>query len=321
MTTLEEGKEYVDVRNKWPREDLDFTPWLAENLAELTAPLGVELELVKREKPVGPFYCDILAKVARSDVMVAIENQLEWTDHTHLTQLLTYAAGLDARIAVWIAPEFRYEHAEALNWLNNWTRDELQFYGVKVTLQSTANGPPEPRFLPVVTPQCWNKNITQPPGASVSPRSQQYGSFFKPLIEKLIWTDFADRAVNNFGPASRLFRCTCFQGIGYGVSLETDNYAWVTLQIRMADKEHTKTVYDFLEEHKESIEGCIPDQDWHWRRNTAFAFSSINVRTRGSIDDPPGKLEETRTWMLDLLPRFKEVFEPHLARILTGAQT
>ena len=179
MTNPEEGTMNPDVRTKWPREDLDFTPWLAKNLGELTAPLGFELQLVQKEKPVGPFYCDILARVAGSDVKVAIENQLEWTDHTHLTQLLTYAAGLDARIAVWIAPEFRYEHAEALHWLNNWTSDELQFCGVKVMLQSTANGPPEPRFLPVVTPQCWNKNITQPPGASVSPRSQQFRSFFR----------------------------------------------------------------------------------------------------------------------------------------------
>ena len=68
---------------------------------------------------------------------VAIENQLEWTDHTHLTQLLTYAAGLDARIAVWVAPEFRYEHAEALHWLNEWTPDGLQFYGVKIMLRKT----------------------------------------------------------------------------------------------------------------------------------------------------------------------------------------
>ena len=36
----------------------------------------------------------------------------------HLGQLLTYAAGLDARIAVWVAPEFLYEHAEALHRLS-----------------------------------------------------------------------------------------------------------------------------------------------------------------------------------------------------------
>ena len=46
------------------------------------------------------------------------------------------------------------------------------------------------------------------------------------------------------------------------------------------------------------------------------AFSSINVRRDGSIDDPPEKLEETRAWMLDMLPKLKEVFETRVEKIL-----
>ena len=111
----------VDVRNKWPREDLDFTRWLAEHLDVLSGAVGMKLELIQKEKQVGPFYCDILARDVDSDVKVAIENQLESANHSHLGQLLTYAAGLEAQIAVWVAPEILYEHAAALHWLNTWT--------------------------------------------------------------------------------------------------------------------------------------------------------------------------------------------------------
>ena len=104
MTTPIEGMESVDVHRKWPHEALDFTPWLAENLKMLNGALKLELELVQREAPVGPFFCDILAKEVGSGEKVAIENQLELTDHSHLGQLLTYSAGLDALIAVWVAP-------------------------------------------------------------------------------------------------------------------------------------------------------------------------------------------------------------------------
>ena len=50
------------------------------------------------------------------------------------------------------------------------------------------------------------------------------------------------------------------------------------------------------------------------------SFSSISVRRDGSIDDPPEKLEETRVWMLGLLPKFKEIFDQRVAEILSESQ-
>ena len=48
-------------------------------------------------------------------------------------------AAICVRIAVWVAPEFLYEHAEALHRLNKWTREGLRFYGVKVMVLNTGN--------------------------------------------------------------------------------------------------------------------------------------------------------------------------------------
>ena len=319
MTTPEEGTDYLDVRSRWQNEAWHFTPWLARNLGMLSAALEVKLQLVQVEKPVGPFFCDILAEEVDTGERVAIENQLEWTDHTHLTQLLTYAAGLDARLAVWVAPEFRYEHAEALHWLNRWTHEGLRFYGVKVMLQKTGSGPPEPHLLPVVTPHCWNTDITQPPGATISPRGQQFHAFFQPLIAELCGAGFADKAINHFDSRGRRFPSRRNPDIGYAVSLEGENDAWVTLHISTAEDGLTKRIFDELERDKEAIEASIalgPVQKWRWHRHSNYSFSSINARRDGSIDDPPEKLDETRAWMLDLLPKFKEVFDPRVADIL-----
>jgi hypothetical protein len=87
--------EAVPIRKGWPREDCQFTPWLAEeeNLASLGQEIGIEPELVATESPVGFYRTDILARRAGTDEIVVIENQFGKTDHSHLGQLLTYAAG------------------------------------------------------------------------------------------------------------------------------------------------------------------------------------------------------------------------------------
>ena len=88
----------------------------------------------KREHPVGQLWLDILARDADADadadVRVAIENQLEAADLSHLGQLSTYATGSDAPTAVWVATGFRRELADALHRLNAWTRDGIRFYAV-----------------------------------------------------------------------------------------------------------------------------------------------------------------------------------------------
>ena len=49
----------VDLREVWPNEAQDFTPWLAENLGQLGAALGLDLELWSSEAAVGPFSLDV----------------------------------------------------------------------------------------------------------------------------------------------------------------------------------------------------------------------------------------------------------------------
>ena len=56
--------ERVDLRSVWEKEDRHFTPWLAaeENLQLLGETIGLQLELVGQEQPVGPFRADLLCR-------------------------------------------------------------------------------------------------------------------------------------------------------------------------------------------------------------------------------------------------------------------
>ena len=122
--------ERVELRRIWSSESSDFTPWLAreDNLRLLGETVGIELELEAQEKTVGPFRADILCKDTATDSWVLIENQLERTDHSHLGQLLTYAAGLSAVTVVWVAERFTEEHRAALDWLNERTAERINFF-------------------------------------------------------------------------------------------------------------------------------------------------------------------------------------------------
>lgn len=40
----------VDARQVWPKEEGDFTPWLASNIDGLSQALNIEIEVKAREK-------------------------------------------------------------------------------------------------------------------------------------------------------------------------------------------------------------------------------------------------------------------------------
>jgi hypothetical protein len=153
----------VDLRRIWTSEPGGFTPWLAreENLRLLGETLGIELELISEERSVGPFRADILCKDTATDTNVLIENQLERTDHTHLGQLLTYAAGLQAVTIVWIAERFTEEHRAALDWLNERTDDQVNLFGLEIELWQIGDSPVAPKFNVVSQPNDWSKTVRE----------------------------------------------------------------------------------------------------------------------------------------------------------------
>ncbi|MEC9435414.1 MAG: hypothetical protein VYD87_21120 [Pseudomonadota bacterium] len=115
--------ERVDLRAAWLHEALEFTPWLAspENISLLSETLGFGpdgLEVDSVERRVGPFRADILARDAVSDGTALIETPLEKSDHRHLGQILTHAAGVRARSVVRVAARMQDEQKAAVAWLN-----------------------------------------------------------------------------------------------------------------------------------------------------------------------------------------------------------
>ena len=83
-----------------------------------------------------------MPKDTESGSWVLVENQLEQTDHLHLGQLLTYAAGLQAVTIVWIAARFTDEHRAALDW-------------------RIGNSAMAPKFNVVSQPNDWSRTVSE----------------------------------------------------------------------------------------------------------------------------------------------------------------
>lgn len=182
----------VDARDIWKSESGDFTPWLAreENLQLLGDTIGLELELEATEKNVGPFRADILCKDTATGSWVLIENQLERTDHGHLGQLLTYAAGLKAVTIVWVANPFTAEHRAVLDWLNEITAEGINFFGLEVELWRIGDSLAAPKFNIVSQPNDWSESIRNATAAimagELTETKQLQLAYWQALSDRLI---------------------------------------------------------------------------------------------------------------------------------------
>lgn len=151
----------VPIRESFPDEARNMTPWLAENIEYISDVIGLPLELDGTEVRVERFAADIIAIDVSQDRKVLIENQLEISDHTHLGQIMTYLAGLDAKVMVWIASDFREPHLAAIRWLNDNTVEPFAFFAIKLRLLSIDGSLNAPLFEVIEKPNNWERNLKQ----------------------------------------------------------------------------------------------------------------------------------------------------------------
>ena len=149
----------MDVRQAWPHEAQDFTPWLAENLDRLASVLGVDLECEGTEVRVGPYRADIVARIPQDDTRVLLENQLGEADLRHLGQLLAYLAGLEAKMVVWVATGFGEALRSAIRWLNEHTEDPFAFFAARLEVVRIGDSRPAPIFDVIERPNEWDRQV------------------------------------------------------------------------------------------------------------------------------------------------------------------
>ena len=306
--------ERVDPRTAWTTEDRDFTPWLArpENLKVLADTLDLELEPEARERPVGPFRADILCKEVGSDSWVLIENQLDRTDHRHLGQLLTYAAGLDAATIVWVAKPFVDEHRAALDWLNRITDENFRFFGLEIELWRIGESPPAPRFNVVSKPNEWSRSTRKDAETGLSTTGTWQKKYWTELHEVL---DKLDRQIRgNRTPQAANWISYPIGRTGFRLHATVRRTPPQVLTGLIIEYEDAEAFFGLLQQKKDDIESEIC-ASLDWQKNTG--------RKRCRIDLPPYDADpmdeadwpQQHRWLAEKLKALHRVFSPRIVKL------
>ena len=217
---------------------------------------GLDLELEAQEKNVGPFRADILCKEKDSPTehWVLIENQLERTDHSHLGQLLTYAAGLNAVTVVWVAAQFAEEHRATLDWLNEITDERFQVFGLEVELWRIENSPAAPKFNVVSAPNDWRRSvdrgkrtISEAAPSETKARQQAYWEALRAYLK----THKSSVQMGKPQPQSWMTFAIGRTGMWLTASMNTLKH-WVGVELTLGDID-AKAYFHLLYEDKEAI--------------------------------------------------------------------
>ena len=299
----------IDIRTVWPHEQYDFSKWLAqdENIRELGDSLNLSLTDVETETSVGNFRCDILAKDELTGKMVLIENQLEATNHDHLGKIITYASGLDAAVVVWIVASARAEHANAIEWLNKHTDNELSFFLLEVHAFKIGDSDPAPQFTIIEQPNDFAKTVK-----SVA-KSNDLNESQKQRLE--FWTQFNDVVEAKGKPFNKRKATTDHW---YNVAIGSSD---ASISIDLVNKEHkirvsiwisdNKDLYDSLALRKDEIEEAL-GFSLEWKRLDNKKASYISTYIKGldfkKQDNYPYLMEQ----IIDHVLKMRKVFPQYM---------
>ena len=303
----------VDIQTIWDMET-KFSGWLADNLNVLGDVLDVELELVQTEAPVYKFSADILAQELQENRKVIIENQFGVSNHDHLGKIVTYSAGYESYICVWIAEDFKAAHIKALEWLNERTDVKTMFFAFNIRVFRIDQSRPMYELRSVVKPNNWQGEIRRSTVKNPTPFQVKYLDFFTSLIEEL-------RTKHNFtrakaGQSQHYFNfASGVSGLRYGTSFAQNDRVRVELYIDRGDKKVNKSIFDIMMSQKEQYEKAY-GMELTWERLDDGKSSRIAVYRPGKIDSTDDVLEEIKNWTIKNLLKFKEVFPLELLKNL-----
>ena len=310
MANIGKLKE-VDVRDLWKHEQYDFSKWLAkdENIEYLNEILGLTLVAVDNEVYVGPYRCDLVAKDETSGITVIVENQLEGTNHDHLGKIITYASGLDAKVIVWIVKEAKEEHRAAIEWLNNNTSTDINFFLIEIHAYKIGDSDPAPKFEVVEKPNDFVKRSKT--------KDREDGEMNKSQAARLYFWEEFNKVVAQRGKPFNIRKATTDHWYDVAVG-SSDAHISITLVNKFGNIvvelyiSNNKALFDKLKAKKDSIESDLGFAlDWD-RLGEQKKASRIKYYIDGLDFERQDNYPELMNTAIDVAVKMRDVFKRYM---------
>lgn len=308
MATIGKLSE-IDVRELWKHEQYDFSRWLSrpENIEYLNEILGLTLTEVNREVYVGPYRCDIVAKDETSGITVIIENQLEGTNHEHLGKIITYASGLGAKVMVWIVKEAKEEHRAAIEWLNNNTNSDVNFFLLEIHAYRIGDSDPAPKFEIIEKPNDFVKRGNN---------KVKDGEMDKSESERLMFWEQFNKVIINRGKPFNVRKASTDHW--YDVAIGTSE---AHISINLVNKDGVIVVELYIDDNKELFDKLIGNKDaiegdlgkkLSWDRLDNRKACRIKYRIAGLNFDDHSNYDNLMNQVIDFTISMRDVFRKYI---------
>jgi len=144
-------------------------------------------------------------------------------------------------------------------------------------------------------------------------RMERYRAYFQGLIDDLR-EEHSFTSDLSAEPQSGYQFESGYRSVYYSAVFTESENVRVALYIR-PEKDWAKWAFDELIKTKDSLESEL-GENLVWERLDNRIYSQISVTRPGSIYDDPEMLEDINDWMIDLLLRFEQVFDPKLSELI-----
>ena len=246
---------------------------------------------------------------------------------------MTYATGLQAPTAIWIATAFDQEHLNALVALNRRTNNLLRCFGVKLELKHIDNSRCLPTFTLVAEPHIKIQQPTDESPATSHNEAQQptddrppppggnsvespYWSAFREFWDKsgYILVPYERNKPNYFGFYIGNFKDFWFAA--WRNNIETEIAAKLFM--------HSKNNFDALEAQKGVIASEIRevDENLEWDRSPPYSprIPQVGFYKRRLPKGDRSDWEDQFEWLRATFEHLDRVFSPRIADIVSSVE-